>query len=332
LIFTILQEIYTKTPMDLKETFDQAEGLIRQGETGKALNLLYDALNQRSEYGDTLRLLAAFEANYNHTRQQEMKSILSFQEAQQGYGKINDALLSTLADLKAGKKPGAPRQIGSTSQPMLLWAGITVIALIILFFAYKNTRSEAVQPEKQEAKQPGKELVQCPNFKGEGKKILLLPFQKVSGDDTHPELLIRARIQDLSTKNNFPIDVEIAPNYDVNTRNPDLNEATALGLQCNTEMVIWGFFAGSDKGSQIQLNARFVMPKLKREGGTGFKKLADIVDIVADPAFRSIDDAVFSLCGLMALDAGNKDLARKWFEKIKEKDARDEGALKELNN
>lgn len=317
--------------MDLTETFNHTEELIRQGETGKALNLLNNALNGHSEYSETLRLLAAFEANYNHTRQQEMKSILSFQETQQAYGKINDALLGTLIDLKAGKKPGASRQINSTPIPILLGAGIAITALVILFFVYKNTRNEAVQSESQVSKQAEKEQVNCPDFKGEGRKILLLPFQKISGEDAKPELLIRSRIQTLSAKNNFPLDVEILSNYDVNTHNPDASEATSLGGQCNTEMVIWGFFAGSGK-NQVQLDARFVLPKLKREGGTGFKKLSEIVNISTDPAFRSIDDAVFSLCGLMALNAGNKELARKWFEKVEKKDARDTRALQELAN
>lgn len=315
--------------MDLTETFDQAEALIRQGETGKALNLLFDTLNGRSKYRETLRLLATLDANFNYMRQQEMKSILSFQEAQQAYSKINDALLGALADLRAGK--AAKPRINNKVNPMLLWAGIAVVALVMLFLIVRNTRRQAAHPEKQVGKQPEKELVQCPDFKGEGKKILLLPFQKVSGDDARPELLIRARIQALSAKNNFPLDVEIVSSYDVNTHNPDVGEATSLGLQCNTEMVIWGFFTTSSKG-QVQLDARFVLPKLKREGGTGFKKLSEIVSIGTDPAFRSIDDAVFSLCSLMALNAGNKDLARKWVEKVEKKDARDARVLQELTN
>lgn len=312
---------------ELRQGFEQVEQLIRAGETGRALTLLGDLLKPYPDYTETLRLLSVLDGNFNRTRQQELKSVLSFQEAQLAYNKINDSLLALLGELKSGRKPAPAETPQSGNKNLIRIAAVLVLLTLAAVSGYWLSRPKS---QEDDAQKTDKQSLVCPKFKGLGRKILLLPFQRVSGADARPELLIRARIQSISSKNNFPLDVEIAPDFNVNDQNPDANDALEFGRQCNTEMVVYGFYAGSGNSDAVQLDARFVLPKLNLEGGTGFQKLPEIVSIGTSPAFRSIDDAVFSLCGMMALNAGNPELARKWLEKVEKKDARDAGALKAL--
>ncbi len=46
---------------------------------------------------------------------------------------------------------------------------------------------------------------------------------------------------------------------------------------------------------------------------------------------RTFDDAIFSLCAMMALRADNLPLAKKWLDKVKEPGAQDSAMIKIVN-
>lgn len=61
--------------------FDSVRQLLSQGDTGQALQILLSFLEKDGSRPDVLRILRVVEANYNATRQQEIKGILEFSDA-----------------------------------------------------------------------------------------------------------------------------------------------------------------------------------------------------------------------------------------------------------
>src|SRR6218665_2592732 len=93
--------------MEIHATILAFRALLRQGDTGSALETLRLFLEENSRrFPDALRTLQVLQANYAAARQQEQKGILSFQEAQREYSRINDALLTVADDLENGRSRG----------------------------------------------------------------------------------------------------------------------------------------------------------------------------------------------------------------------------------
>ena len=91
--------------MELKPTILAARALILEGKTGKALQTILATLENDPHHAASLRTLQLVAANYNAARQQEIKGILSFQEAQRSYSQVNDALFSALDALESANQP-----------------------------------------------------------------------------------------------------------------------------------------------------------------------------------------------------------------------------------
>lgn len=303
--------------MELKTNIDRTRALLVDGKTREAYEAILPVLQQDTRYVAQARTLSVVLAGINQTRQEEQKGILSFQDAQRVYSKANNTLLEVLDQLEGKAINSTPAR---PVQKWMLWAGLFCAVLVMLLFLeqyfFFSTKSD-------------QKAIICPSFVDPGKRILLLPFQKISGSDARPELLLRSRIEALAVKSNFPINVEILNQYDAAANNPDKEDATAIGTHCNAEMVVWGTYTQSQAGA-LQLDARYVLPGLKKDGGTGFQKVSEIIAIQTDQSFRSLDDAVFSLCALLAIEAENDTLARKWLGKIMVKNQQDTKALEQL--
>jgi hypothetical protein len=58
--------------------------------------------------------------------------------------------------------------------------------------------------------------------------------------------------------------------------------------------------------------------------------LKDVTSLQKGTMLKSLDDAIFSLCGVIALREGNNALAKKWLEKVGKKEQMDMEVLKAL--
>lgn len=295
-------------------TFDAAREALRQGDTAKALQLIAAHLEAERQHSDTLRTLRVMEANYNAARQQEMKGILTFQEAQREYNKLNDNILSLLDGL-ASERNNAVVGPKTNRWPMMLGAGAVV--LLVLFGAWWFLRKNGT-PD-------------CPTFHGQGLKVLILPFQNVgsASKDAKPEVVLQSRIQERSRSNDFPLSVEVMTGFDAAKHNPDVYDAQPLGKTCGADMVIWGIYDNSS--NEIQLDTRFAFVKSDgSSGSTGFQAFASIPNIRSGKMLKGLDDAVFSLCAIMAIRDKRLPLAKKWLEKVAAKDERDNKVLEKI--
>ncbi len=135
--------------MELQATLDAVQALLRQGDTGAALETLRLFLEEnKRQYPDVLRLMHNLEANYGAIRQRELKGILSIQDAQREYNRVNDGLLSILADLSAGRRPITV----ATSRRRLAWliggtAVLFLVALVVYVFRDNQSCPEFKSPE-----------------------------------------------------------------------------------------------------------------------------------------------------------------------------------------
>jgi hypothetical protein len=296
--------------METIPVINTARGFLLEGETDKALQILLATLSPEPRFVGSVRVFERIQANYMQVRQMEQKGVASTQEVRQAYSQVNDSLLAALDDLEAGRVPGP---LGSRF-PIRLWVAAGVLVLVLAGAAYW-LRYRPV----------------CPGFTETAPRILILPFQNVGiSKDYKAEKVIQLRISDLSTKNKFPLEARVLGTAALDSRDPDLDAARTLCEHCDIDMVIWGLYDGS-KDTAIQLTANYFFAQKDDEaGGTGFQSFRNITDLQQGKMLKSLDDAVFKLCGVMAIRHHNKALARKWFEKIKSPDAEERKVLEQL--
>lgn len=317
--------------MEINEIIDLSRSLLRQGDTGKALESLRGFLEKDPRYSEMVRTLEVMEANFNAARQQEIKGILSFQEAQRQYSQVNDALFSALDDLASGRalqqrvSSPAPSSSGTNR---LVWfvggAAVLILGLLAgIWFSRKGARRAGETP-KQEA-------VTCPNFNDPGLRVIILPFQSLTSSVAKPELTIQSRIRELSGSNKFPVAIEVLNTYDSEKNPPDKFSASRIGRDCQADLVVWGLY--DNKPDSIKVDIQYVFTKSgelgKTPGFLAFKDLPALRD--GHMLLRGLDDAIFSICALMAVQAKEGPLALKWFEKIHNQESAEKTMLARLH-
>lgn len=197
------------------------------------------------QYADTLQVLNTLEASYNTTRQNEFKGILSPQETQREYNRINDAIFSLLRDLDARQT----RPLASTVRRRRTWliaaaALLFVVALGLLVFRDSHS---------------------CPNFKDTpGLRVMLLPFQNVGSQQQNPESVLQTSIRKLTGDNNMPAQVQILEKLPPEKRNPDVAEAAEYGRHCQADLVIWGSYSVDDS-ARVDVNYVFFQQRTNRQ-------------------------------------------------------------------
>jgi hypothetical protein len=238
------------------------------------------------------------EANFNATRQQELKGILPFQEAQREYSKVNDTLLAVLDDFEAGRVP-AVAVPATVSRRKWMWVGIVAV-LLIGALAFWLLRRNA----------------DCPNYESDKSlHVLILPFDKLSGNEARPALRIQDAIQELTTKASMPSEVKISSRESKGGVNSQ--DAERLARECEADLVIFGQYQAFEKDSiRVKMGFKFL-----GEGGKSFNgPFTTFRDVTAVQPTRDLQDAVFSLCTMIAIRNKNWQFAKSWMGRIREKD------------
>lgn len=277
--------------------------LLSQGDTAKAVQLLIALLEKDFRYKDNLlRTLRVAEANFNATRQQELKGILPFQEAQREYNKVNDTLLTVLDDFEAGRVPARSLPTSGASRKWL-WAGIggALLMGILVFWLLKGRNTG------------------CPSFDDkQALHVLILPFDRLGASEARPAIRIRDGIQELTQKAGIKAEVKISPSDPKEDMNSQ--EAERLARVCDADLVIFGQYQAFAKDSiRVKMGFKFV-----REGGAAFNgPFKTFRDVTAVQPTRDLEDALFSLCAIIAMRNRNWQFAKKWMGRIQEKDSQE---------
>jgi hypothetical protein len=280
--------------MPLHAILEDARNALRQGDTAGALKTLIDRLPPDPAYTDVLRALRVVEAGYNTARQQELKGLLTFNEAQRAYNKANDAILSLIDQLAAGTQT-IPRTRNRSRRLLLLGLSALLLASII-FTLFRLRQNDA-----------------CPDWDETGAfRVIILPFESYGGPVRDPASALSDSIRILTRKNNLLVGVKTS---NIHSRRPlDPDEARSIGANCSADLVIWGKYAVDEQDRiRVRMGHVFVQSGGEEKDISSVLTFSDITEIGPE---RSLQDAILGICTRIALHEGNLDAARKWLRKM----------------
>lgn len=300
--------------------FETIRQFIALGDLPQAIQVFKNHLQQGAKNPAALRVLQVVESKLNAIKQQERKGLLDLSEAQKAYNHITDALLGLADDVEAGRAPVMPFNESPVSDRIywLIGGGILILLAIIAVVLFRQgNKPQVIQLEPAE-KQPV--VQECPEFETTGFRVLLIPFQKLRGEEARPELGLQERIRGLTKRNNVNTDVEILRGDRFSGSTPDDRDASRAGMQCQADMVIWGQYESETEG--IAIDVRYVFTKEPNiAAGSSLETFKSLTELKSNRMkFNDLEQAVFALCSMMALHEDNAPLVEKWVDKLQAPD------------
>ncbi|MGB1217228.1 MAG: hypothetical protein ACPG5P_05105 [Saprospiraceae bacterium] len=281
--------------------FETIRDLVARGKTKDAF---YFLKKQDLNY-QTQQILSILEGEYNQLREKEVKGIISLDEAQIQRNKINDKLLSVF-------------QIPASDTKSNIRKWWIIPLLIVLFLGGFGIWKMSVSQ--------GELTYVCPDFPQEFKnKILVLPFEKVGDKNAKPHIILRDRINQLSLKKNLSSVAEVGDIFE----GMSMRKAPVLSEECSSNLMVWGTYSSMSDSVSVVLQYYFKDEPDWNNSGE-LLKVKDVTELQNGKMLKSFDDALMSLCGLIALRQGKNDVAKTWFDKVKHKEDFDEKLLKVL--
>lgn len=286
--------------MNRESLHQTIQELIAAGKTKDVFSFLSEQ-NLPTKQSATVALI---EAEFNELQKASLKGILSYQEERLQKNKINNQLLS-LFEVE-GISRNTPKKTSNLSK---LVVGVLLLAfagsVIWWFDSVKHT---------------------CPYYPKEVRnKIIIMPFENVAGGTAKPQTVLRDRINQLASKNNLSTHAGLGTSLDVTTVN-----ATLIAQNCKANVIIWGTYSSGKDSLRISLNYKFAKSPEENKIGEVIA-VNDVMDLLQEGKMLKMqDDAILSLCGVIAMREGNKIVAKKWFEKVNDKEPLDEQMLNVL--
>jgi len=247
--------------------------------------------------------LDVLEAEYHQVQRDHQKGVLSYEERQVRVNRLNDRLLSLIRS----SGPAAAQK----KRPRIIWITGVLIALSAVAVWW-------IMAER---------TPDCPSYPPNiSNRVLVVPFENVGGNEAQPQVVIRNRINELSTNNGLSVRAQLGNPASIAA----LDEAPMAAENCNANVVVWGTYAASDS-IRLVLNYYFMdQPAISNTGQ--LLSLRDAIGLQSGKMLKDLDDAILSLCGLIALREGDDKLAEKWFEKVKHTEPMDREALRLLRS
>jgi hypothetical protein len=298
--------------------FETIRQFIALGDLPQAIQVFKNYLQQGAKNPAALRVLQVVESKLNSIKQQERKGLLDLSEAQKAYSHVTDALLGLADDVEAGRTPTMPFSEPPVSNKIywLIGGGILMLlAIIAVVLIRQGNKPQVIKLDTGEtAKQ------ECPEFEPSGFRVLLIPFQKLRGEEAKPELSLQERIRTLTKRNNVNTDVEILRGDRFAGSTPDDKDASRAGTQCQADMVIWGQYESETEG--IAIDVRYVFTKSPNiAAGSNLETFKSLTELKSNRMkFNDLEQAVFALCSMMALHEDNAPLVEKWVDKLQNPD------------
>ncbi|MBN8676840.1 MAG: hypothetical protein J0M29_01365 [Chitinophagales bacterium] len=299
--------------------FDTIRQYISEGETGKALQSFIGHLESEQTYPELLKALRIAQGNFHSVQRKEGNGILNFQEARSEYARINESMLNMLDEIRSN--PSGGKVAAKSQMPIWIAAAALLVGLVWMGIYFFRADSGKV------ASMPG---LQCPEFKNGVRKVMVLPFQKLAGEDSRPDLSLQTRIQDLTERNQLATDVKL-----VSTDKPELikpgsaREGAELGKTCEADLVIWGEY--EKFSDSISVDIRYAFTASDWPSGIASQTFKNVSEIKTDQMkISNFDEAVLRLCTALALHENRMDLAEKWLMKQPNANAREQAWKRQL--
>lgn len=310
---------HQKRIMENNAIFEEVRLLLREDDPAGALHLLIEKLKDNDAFDEVVRTLRVIETEVHSAKQNERKGILTYHDARQIFSKAIDSIHCIIDDLERGRAPQtghladtAPAPTTSSSSRKALVAIFSLLVMVVAGWVWFKKSDQP--PITKTSPDRGKTDV-CPAYTREGVRVLILPFQSFGSETDKPELAFQTQIRDLTGRNNLPSMVEVYRGTLQANSTPDIEKAAQIGRNCGADLVIWGQYDRSRDA--LKIDTRYVFTQTSRSGKTSFQSVPDLPALTQGKMYRSLEDAVFSICTIMAIRERNETLASKWLDRIK---------------
>lgn len=265
--------------------------LIQNNKTKEALLLL----KKESLSIESKKAVSLIESEFNLLNQEILKGTIGFEEKLIRRNRINDRLLSVV-------QTDSNLEISNAKKRQPIYFYLLPFLLIFMSFVVWNFMMSNRQS--------------CPTFKdSQVNKILLIPFENVGSEKANPEIIIRDKITKLTFKNNLSTSIKLGERAESLT----IEDAPNLAKHCNANVIIWGKYSNTADSINLILQYHFLdQPDWSNMGE--LIVLKDITAIQNGKFLKNIEDAILSLCSVVAARQGNTTIAKKWLNKINVKD------------
>ncbi len=286
--------------MNKKDLFQQITVFIQAGKIAEA----FEFINQQKLDTETLANSALIQGEYLVLIQDELKGTISSDERQIRRNRINDKLINLFKEQpKTGVKSYFASPLLKVMIPLVLLTIATLIWWKVNFKPYV-----------------------CPDFPSNyNNKVMVLPFDKAGANDAKPELILNERINKITTKNDLSTKAEIG----TYVKNISTEKAASLVNHCQADLIIWGNYSAGTDSTRLIINYKFSENSDWNNTGD-LVAVKDVTELYNGRMLKDMDDAIMSLCGLIAIKEGNGTLASKWFNKVKNKEELDNKMLDNL--
>ncbi len=275
--------------------------LLTEGKTRSAL----DQLATSAQFQQHSRTITLLQAELTGLQEKELKGIIDPKDARLAYNQLNDRILELL-ELPAGASSSLPKR-----RIWLVVLGALLLISALLIWKFNRTA-----------------ISTCPAFDtNKSNRVLLLPFQNVGSAPSKPVIILRDRIDQLANKNNLSVSAKIGS---LPHELADRQEVTRLAKSCEADLIVWGQY--SSRQDSIFLNLQYHFPKAVEWSDSESLRLRDVTVLQNGSMLKGLDDAIFSLCGLLAMRANDKALTKKWIDKVGKKEEADELMLEWANS
>lgn len=308
--------------MDKSQIVEQLRELISDAETAQALDKVEAFLKSDGKYKLLYREAVEISAFFQKTKRDEEKGLISFENANLNYNRVNDRLLNLLDYIETGNlqpddSPEAPK--GRRPKKWLL-----ILLPLLLVAGYFGAKKWMLKSHKKvEAGWT------CPSFGPASLfNVMVLPYLLTSGGQDKPQALIVERLEDLSEKYNLRTSTRILENYKPN-RLLSYKDATDFGKKCNANMVIWGRSEQNGPARIIKTRFKFLgdhdaiaFTRLKWQGERQvdtvrtLSSLASGGDMTAD-----IEQVILLVLGVSAKESGDAQTAIAALESVRSEDS-----------
>jgi len=262
--------------MSKQEIIKNIKAAIAQADTPKALAQLIPFLESNRQYSAMSKVARLAQAKYERAAQDFNQGLIDREDTTFIYNAVNRTVLQLVADLEKNDfdlshyEPDMRPNVWQKRNGTIL-AGILMVLIIGLGYWIYNTQQAAAPTG-----------ITCPTFQENAEfKVLLLPFQPNRQDELTPHITIKRRLTDKSAKEKLNTSIEIDNDYFDNHDTPGKVEAMFAGDNCDAQMVIWGIWEKTAKGTIISTDFKY----LGNRDRFGFQKLKLESDDQIDTVF-----------------------------------------------
>ena len=302
--------------MSKTQIIAQVRKLIAEADIKQALEVLVNYVEkEKGQFEDFTDSVIQLQAQFNKTKIEEVKGIISANDAQLRYNQLNQKVLDLLELLSEGKPARAPKPANNLKRMLPYAIALVAVGIIIgsIWVTRKGNQTPAEDDQVVAAELP------CPTFEPDSAfKILLLPFRPLAGELQNTHLAIQERFGDLQNQWKINTDTEV---LDIDATDNkiypgDYKDASKMANTCAVQLVIWGTTETPSDGNTItrtrfkflESGDRFAFKRLNIKEGSQVDTVSSLSLIAAQGVITErLENMIRLIFGLVAHEMDQSD-------------------------